>query len=456
MKKTVRLISMLIVLVMAVSALASCEWINPAPPAVDPPANNPHDKSEGVMTWAEYDAAALDAEVVIEAYVQGHQSWWDNKVTVYLQDLEGGYFAYELACSEEDAAKLTVGTKIKITGYKAAWAGEVEIVDATFEFVNDGSKYVAKPVDVTSHLTSEDLIKFQNMLVSFKGMTFKSLSYKGGERGDDIYVTFTKDGADYEFCVERYLTDPNSDVYKAVEALKTGDVVDIEGFLYWYNGMNPHITSVSVKGSANSKSTGVMTWAEYDAAALDAEVVIEAYVQGHQSWWDNKITVYLQDVDGGYFAYELACSEKDAKKLTVGTKIRITGYKAAWAGEIEIIDATFEFVNDGITYVAEAIDVTALLTSDELVKYQNMLVSFKDMTFKSLSYKGGERGDDVYVTFTKDGVDYEFCVERYLTGPDSDVYLAIEALKAGDVVDLEGFLYWYNGMNPHITSVTVK
>ena len=43
-------------------------------------------KSEGVMTWAQYDAAALDADVVVECYVQGHQSWWDNKITVYCQD----------------------------------------------------------------------------------------------------------------------------------------------------------------------------------------------------------------------------------------------------------------------------------------------------------------------------------------------------------------------------------
>ena len=48
----------------------------------------------------------------------------------------------------------------------------------------------------------------------------------------------------------------------------------------------------------NAKSEGVMTYAEYAAAALDAEVVIEAYVQATQSWWDNKITVYAQDKDG--------------------------------------------------------------------------------------------------------------------------------------------------------------
>ena len=44
-------------------------------------------------------------------------------------------------------------------------------------------------------------------------------------------------------------------------------------------------------------------------------------------------------------------------------------------------------------------------------------------------------------------------MERYLTGPDTDVYAAFADLKAGDVVDITGFVYWYNGVNTHITAV---
>ena len=47
-------------------------------------------------------------------------------------------------------------------------------------------------------------------------------------------------------------------------------------------------------------------------------------------------------------------------------------------------------------------------------------------------------------------------MEYYLCGSDTDVYKAVENLKVGDVVDMQGFLYWYEGANPHITSVTVK
>ena len=36
-------------------------------------------------------------------------------------------------------------------------------------------------------------------------------------------------------------------------------------------------------------------------------------------------------------------------------------------------------------------------------------------------------------------------------------YLQKEKIDyVGDVIDMEGFLYWYEGVNPHITSVTVK
>ncbi|MBP5312165.1 MAG: hypothetical protein J6112_04960 [Clostridia bacterium] len=216
-------------------------------------------KSEGVMTYAEYEAAAIDSAVVIEAYVQDHQSWWDNKITVYAQDKDGAYFLYEMACSEADAAKLVPGTKIKVTGTKAEWSGEVEIADATFEF-EEGS-YIADPVDVTNLLGTDDLIKKMNQKVSFKGMTVVASKVEGddtehaflykwnnsGEQGDDLYFNVAIGDNTYTFTVESYLRGKDTDVYKAVEALNIGDVIDLEGFLYWYNGAHPHITAVTVK-----------------------------------------------------------------------------------------------------------------------------------------------------------------------------------------------------------------
>ena len=129
------------------------------------------------------------------------------------------------------------------------------------------------------------------------------------------------------------------------------------------------------------------------------------------------------------------------------------GYKAEWAGEIEIVDATYEIL-DG-TWTAEAKDLTDKLAAEDLISYQNQLAAFKGMTVEAIEYKNGEPGDDIYVTLSKDGAQYSFCVERYLTGPETEVYQTVGTLNAGDVVDVEGFVYWYNGLNTHMTKVTV-
>ena len=213
--------------------------------------------------------------------------------------------------------------------------------------------------------------------------------------------------------------------------------------------------AVETEAAETEAAAAVMTHEEYIAAELDTAVTIETYVQGHQSWWDNKITVYCQSPDGAYFLYELACSEEDAAKLVPGTKIRVNGFKGEWAGEVEVMDGTFEFVEDGDTFIAEALDVTELLGTDELIAHQNEFVSFTGMTVEAIEYKNGEPGDDIYVTLGYNGASYSFCVEVYLTGTDTDVYTTVGTLNVGDVVNVEGFLYWYEGVNTHITSITL-
>ena len=220
--------------------------------AEDAPAEE-EETEVALMTYEDYTLAEIDAPVYVETYVQATQSWWDNKITVYGQSADGAIFIYNMACSEEDAAKLVPGTKIAVKGYKTEWSGETEIAEgATFEFV-DGDPFIAEAEDVTAKLGTDELIDFQNKLVAFKGMTVEAyddtgaaFAYKNAEnKTDDLYFKVSKDGTTYDFCVEFYLCGNETEVYKAVEALQVGDVIDCEGFLYWYNGANPHITSVT-------------------------------------------------------------------------------------------------------------------------------------------------------------------------------------------------------------------
>ena len=214
----------------------------------------------------------------------------------------------------------------------------------------------------------------------------------------------------------------------------------------------------------------VMTHDEYIAAELDTQVVVETYVQNKQGWWEKDgvgvATFYTQAEDGAYFIYEMPCSQEEYDQLTVGTKIRVTGYKAEWAGEVEIMDATYEIL-DG-NFVAEPLDVTALLGTEELIAHQNEYVSFSTMKIEpSVDAEGnevaflynwdgsGQPGNDLYFNASIEGTTYTFTVESYLTGDGTDVYEAVEALQIGNIVDMTGYLYWYEGVNPHITSIAL-
>ena len=156
----------------------------------------------------------------------------------------------------------------------------------------------------------------------------------------------------------------------------------------------------SVTALAGETSEGVMTHDEYVAAELETEVTVETYVQAKQSWWEDKATVYSQNEDGAYFLYNMACSEEDYEKLVPGTKIKVTGYKAEWSGEVEIIDATFEIL-EGEEYIAPVTDVTELLGKDELIEHQNEFVAFKGMTVEAAGQD--ENGNDVAFLYNWDG-----------------------------------------------------
>ena len=176
-------------------------------------------------------------------------------------------------------------------------------------------------------------------------------------------------------------------------------------------------------------------------------------------------TFYTQDKDGAYFLYNMPCSQEDYDAMVPGTKIRVTGFKSEWSGEVEIIDATYEIL-DGDTYVAEATDLTDKIADAEaLADYMNQYVSFTGLTVAereggafTYGWDGSKaQGDDLYINLEDaDGNVYTFVVESYLRGADTEVYQTVEAFNVGDTVDITGFMYWYEGPQVHVTIATVK
>lgn len=235
-----KLLSLILVLV-AVFALVSCGQTEDK--------TSDDEKVEGALTYAEFVATADDMEVTIAGYVQGKQAWWDNKATVYLQDNDGGYFLYELTCTEEQYnTDLAIGNHIKVTGIKGAWAGMVEILgqaegaEATYEVLEGNKVYAPK---VQSSLDNEILKALSSQKVSFTNLEVVKVELPTSE-GKDIYFDVTDGTTTLTFAIESYLTDSNTDVYKTVLNLKVGDKINCEGFMYVYNNAQLHTTSVVV------------------------------------------------------------------------------------------------------------------------------------------------------------------------------------------------------------------
>ena len=100
----------------------------------------------------------------------------------------------------------------------------------------------------------------QNQFVSFKGMTVEAAGQDesgddvaflynwdgSGTEGDDLYFNVSLNGTTYTFTVESL---PVRQRHRRVQGCQgagdRSDQVDMEGFLYWYEGVNPHIIVVT-------------------------------------------------------------------------------------------------------------------------------------------------------------------------------------------------------------------
>lgn len=210
----------------------------------------------------------------------------------------------------------------------------------------------------------------------------------------------------------------------------------------------------------------VMSYEEFMAAEVDAQVTIETYVQAKQGWWNNQLSMYVQSPEGATFIYNASVTEEEAAKLVPGTKIRVTGPKAIFNGLHEInAGATVEIL-EGDTYIAEAQDLTAKLGTEELTAHMGQYASFKGLTIEAINDKGdafqyswdgsgtADSDSDLYFKASVDGKSCTFVVEYYFTGPDTEAFQTVTGLKVGDKVDIDCFLYWYDGAQPHITAIT--
>ncbi len=323
--------------------------------------------------YDEFMAAEVGSTVTIEAYVQGHQSWWDNKLTVYLQDENGGYFAYDMECTEAQADQIEIGTKIKVTGKKAEWAGEIEIYNpCTLVEIIEGDTWVAPVTDVTAKMGTDELIDYMNRKVSFK----------------DLEVI--------DYGLETY-------AYVMPMSIPATGTLNVEV------ETTVNFTFVNDENFSETIDYAILNADEVDAAlgegAADAMLSQMGGAQAFEGTYvieDGQITLTVE-VDG-------ETSTSPAQSFAKGT-------------------------DDDGAYIE--------IDGQKLYKVASPISYDPDKSDSDIYFKAKDANGNVV----------EFCVEYYLTNDSTDTYQAALDLKVGDTIDIEGFLYWYNGANPHVTKI---
>ena len=222
----------------------------------------------------------------------------------------------------------------------------------------------------------------------------------------------------------------------------------------------------------NSSGPKAMTYEEYMAAADEAKVVIEGYVQVYAySAQYNNVNMFIMDDNGGaYYAYRADCSADQAKKLTEGLHVRVSGNKGNFKGEIEIQEhCTFEVLSG--TKIYPAADISDSLNNYKALEaMMNQKVAVRGLVVEDI-YDGdgkeaaflynwdgsGQAGanNDVYFNASYNGVTYNFVVESDEFAEGTDTYVSATRFSVGDVIDIEAFMYWYNGPNMHVSKISV-
>ncbi len=224
--------------------------------------------------------------------------------------------------------------------------------------------------------------------------------------------------------------------------------------------------------SASGAEEGVMTWEEFQACDYSEPVTVDTYLQSWWIWSGSYVLFFAQGPDGGYYINKALPMDEVKDFMVPGTAVRISGTKVQDSGSYyPCIQDPVLSLRDAEPWVAEAEDVTGLLGTDGLDRCQFCRVVFRGMTVEPSLIRGNpepqaflygddgsgahESNSDLYFNASLGGKTFRFRVHTGMNGNDTEVYRAVEGLRIGDTVDLEGIMNRrFSKTEPWITSVT--
>lgn len=205
------------------------------------------------LTWSEFQATEDDEPVVIKGVITGIVET-SKENDLYLQDENGGYFAYALEKKPSELG-LKIGMTVRVRGIKDTYYGVHQVAKPTVEILDSTIKTV-KALDITKTFTdakdlkADELIKVQSMLVTIKGATVL-----GQNASNDTYYDFTLGGKTAYVRISSstsMLSSEDEKSFKAAVADNIGYSADITGLVSIYSG-NIYIIPVTKDAFSNFK-----------------------------------------------------------------------------------------------------------------------------------------------------------------------------------------------------------
>ena len=205
------------------------------------------------LTWSEFQATEDDEPVVIKGVITGIVET-SKENDLYLQDENGGYFAYALEKKPSELG-LKIGMTVRVRGIKDTYYGVHQVAKPTVEILDSTIKTV-KALDITKTFTdakdlkADELIKVQSMLVTIKGATVL-----GQNASNDSYYDFTLGGKTAYVRISSttsMLSSEDEKSFKAAVADNVGYSADITGLVSIYSG-NIYIIPVTKDAFSNFK-----------------------------------------------------------------------------------------------------------------------------------------------------------------------------------------------------------
>ena len=208
------------------------------------------------LTYNEFLATNAGTEVCVAGYVQAKMDYVveNTNTSLFIKDQtsDNAYFVFNAQMTQDMYNLIVEGTPVRITGTKTVFSGEVEIANATVEILS-AEPVIANTIDITSVFPSS-ASDYMNRKIQLTGFTVKAFDdgavfhygYNGtGSNGDAIYFQAEYNGNTHLFVVNQYLTNPSTSVYTAVQGLTDGQVITIQGFMYFYDNPLVMVTSIT-------------------------------------------------------------------------------------------------------------------------------------------------------------------------------------------------------------------